>query len=457
MAATQKQLAAIQSTINQIAQQTAALQSRIATEGITTSKGQILLAPTAPTAARQQTQQQIQKQIETTKTQIADLQSQQTALGKYGLTDTDELTKNASGNYVPKPGAETNQISKDEFKEALEEAQRYYGYTLPTGGAAYRYPEMEAELKKAAETARTRADEDLAYQSEIIEASKATLVKEYQEYLGDVETGKLRIGETKQIEDLRNLQLKQEYLARWGQDIQEIAVHRGNIAAQYELALEGIRISVSAAGASLAAVMGNVARQREIFLDRWQIETKEGLGMLQRDWIRRGGLWSGVRVESAQIYMKKADLAKESYLSDLEGRVSSAQASYQGAVARAGLAEKEAALSQRTGMARAGIAEAQAGLAKGSYLSQTAYQEQSRQLTYQRAMEDYLTQAGKQEKIYQEQLSEMERTKARQEQLTQRTKENVALQEIQGIRTLQETYQQAIAKRMAQTLSGYYL
>ena len=47
------------------------------------------------------TPQSVQEQIGTTQSQIADLQAQQAALTKYGLTDTEQLTKDASGNYVP--------------------------------------------------------------------------------------------------------------------------------------------------------------------------------------------------------------------------------------------------------------------------------------------------------------------------------------------------------------------
>jgi len=52
MATRQEQLQAIQNTINQITSQTTALQSRVATEGITSNTGQVLVAPTAPAPTR---------------------------------------------------------------------------------------------------------------------------------------------------------------------------------------------------------------------------------------------------------------------------------------------------------------------------------------------------------------------------------------------------------------------
>jgi LysM repeat protein len=49
----------------------------------------------------QPTVQGTQQQIQQTEGQIADLQAQQQALQQYGLTDTEQLAKDASGNYVP--------------------------------------------------------------------------------------------------------------------------------------------------------------------------------------------------------------------------------------------------------------------------------------------------------------------------------------------------------------------
>ena len=46
----------------------------------------------------------VQTQISDTQSQVADLQVQQDALTQYGLTDTDQLTQDASGNYVPIDG-----------------------------------------------------------------------------------------------------------------------------------------------------------------------------------------------------------------------------------------------------------------------------------------------------------------------------------------------------------------
>lgn len=43
------------------------------------------------------------KAIEDTQAQIADLQAQAEALKKYGLTDTNQLTKDTTGNWIPKP------------------------------------------------------------------------------------------------------------------------------------------------------------------------------------------------------------------------------------------------------------------------------------------------------------------------------------------------------------------
>ena len=63
----------------------------------------------------------IQQQITQTQSQIADLQAQQAALTKYGLTDTNQLTKDAAGNYVPITPEEIPPEEPEEEPEAPEE------------------------------------------------------------------------------------------------------------------------------------------------------------------------------------------------------------------------------------------------------------------------------------------------------------------------------------------------
>ena len=51
--------------------------------------------------AATQNQQQIQQQLNTSLTQLSDLQAKQSAMQQYGLTDQSQVLKNANGQYVP--------------------------------------------------------------------------------------------------------------------------------------------------------------------------------------------------------------------------------------------------------------------------------------------------------------------------------------------------------------------
>jgi hypothetical protein len=84
-----------------IAQAPKIAESPIPPHGLTEQQFPIIPPAPIPSPTIQSTQQQ----ISTTQSQITDLQAQQQALQQYGLTDTEQLTKDTSGNYVPK---ETN-------------------------------------------------------------------------------------------------------------------------------------------------------------------------------------------------------------------------------------------------------------------------------------------------------------------------------------------------------------
>ena len=87
--------------------------------------------PTAPTPPPEQ--------MATIQTQLADFQAQQTALTKYGLTDTKDLIKDASGNYVPSPSAPTKEeigFNAEAFKSLLADLG-YKTYTTDELTAQY--------------------------------------------------------------------------------------------------------------------------------------------------------------------------------------------------------------------------------------------------------------------------------------------------------------------------------
>jgi len=98
----------------------------------------------------------IQQQIQQTTSQISDLQSQQSALAKYGLADTSQLTKDESGNYVP--------------IEAPEPPEK-------------EPPEKEPPEKEPPETVGTSAEARAALKEELEEGlTKPTLYNSVAEY-----------------------------------------------------------------------------------------------------------------------------------------------------------------------------------------------------------------------------------------------------------------------------------
>lgn len=153
---------------------------------------------------------------------------------------------------------------EDERAAALKEAEEYYSYTLPTDMAEWSYPEVKAEIEKMADMAQTRTEEDYTYQLDEIGAEKSNLLKEYENYLEDLETGKLRVGSDYQLSEERRLEQKKE------------------------------------------------------FLDQHEFTLKQGLETLHRGWVGKGGLWAGPRFEAAATYGTQAGMEKERYLSQYE-------------------------------------------------------------------------------------------------------------------------------------------
>jgi len=102
------------------------------------------LAPdTAPKMNLMQTPQQQAAEI---KAKLADLQAQQAALAKYGVNDTNLLTRNASGEYVLKPSV----INTDTTAGGVQNAQNIAA-NKPTAAYAYKnsaaYQALSAEAK----------------------------------------------------------------------------------------------------------------------------------------------------------------------------------------------------------------------------------------------------------------------------------------------------------------------
>lgn len=78
-----------------------------------TTGGAIPTSPVSPTVSS------VTGQITDVQGQVADLQAQQAALTQYGLTDTNQLTKDASGNYVPITPSTTGNPDLDAILEQM--------------------------------------------------------------------------------------------------------------------------------------------------------------------------------------------------------------------------------------------------------------------------------------------------------------------------------------------------
>ena len=173
-------------------------------------------------------------EIQVVQTQIANLTAQADALKKYGLTDTNQLTQDAGGNWIPlKTPTSPNDV--DESK-AFENAQ------------------------KALEPDRTA---ELADLEKGVETEKQRLQEDWNTYLSDINTGKLRAGTDQEQTLKRQLEQKTEYI-----------------------------------------------QQQEMNI-------KQNMNTLNRSWMAKGGLFSGARLQAGQEYQTQEQMAKQRYESQL--------------------------------------------------------------------------------------------------------------------------------------------
>lgn len=269
---------------------------------------------------------------------------------KAFLTDlTNKVTDPAQLEALQAITDKLGSPSEDERAAARQEAEQYYGYTLPTESAPYQYPQQEAEITQEYNTAEQRAIQDYEYQMANIGQEKTNLAQEYQNYLEDINTGKLRVGSEYQKAEEYRLEQKRQYLE------------------QYEFNLTN------------------------------------GMEQLNRQWIGRGGLFSGVRAENVGKYQTQQEMGKQQYLTSWQ------------------------------------------------------YNQGTAKTAYEQAIEDYATKQQRLGQTYQQQLGSIGLQEQRYGALKQRSIEDIALQKIRDIRSLQEKYQAAIGTRMAQTLMGKYV
>jgi len=292
--------------------------------------------------------EELETRIEETKKQLEQKQQLLEAAKAQGLKGEDEIPDALIATITGLKEA-LGSPDEDERAAALAEAEKYYGYTIPEDYSPYKYPEKLQEIIDEAKTARTRQEEDLTYNLDQINAEKKRLLEEYNQYLEDIRTGKLRVGEDYQIQEARRLEQKKE------------------------------------------------------FLEQQAFQAEQGLEALQRGWIARGGLYAGPRREAVSRYQTGLEMEKERYLSGL------------------------------------------------------AYTQKTAKTAYERQLEDYLTKQKRAGTAYGFGTEELARRTGRYEQLKARGIKDIALGEIQKKRSLQEYFQEAIAKRMARTLGEQYI
>lgn len=345
----------------------------------------------------------------------------------------------------------------DERATALAEAEKYYGYVLPTGDTTpFGYNEMLAELQKGVDFNTTASQEDLVFQTETITGQQQDLLVEYQNYLEDLQSGELRAGEDRQISLERDLVLKNEYLNKWSANARAISAQRSAMAADYRTQLESIKLGRTHAGETNQLFLANTTAQKQLYLDRWTFEFKKGVDNVQKTWIQKGGLWSGVRREQVDQFMEGAEMAKTQYVTNVEQDVSGANLAYKQALERFDIQEKGAKASFGARGAALGAQSASAQASKQAYLSGFEFQQEQKTLAYDRQMEDYLKTKGRAEQALALGTEDITQRQARAEQLTGRGQESAALDEIQRKRSLQEYFQEAVGLRTAQSLEEKY-
>lgn len=205
-----------------------------------------------------------------------------------------------------------NTGDQTEIEIAQKKWADYYGYPLDLNQPVIRYPEELAEYEKEVTTAKQR------------------LLEDYNRYLDDLNTGKVR------------------------------------------------------AGTDYQKQLANALEQKTQWITQQDMTIKQQKDTINRNWISKGGLFSGVRAEDVQNYQAQQDLARQQYMTTYN------------------------------------------------------YNQDTQKTQYERAMEDY------------------QKKQLLLEQTKQRGEEDIALQRIKDIRSLQESYQKAISASAKDELSKQY-
>ena len=102
----------------------------------------------------------VQQQLASVQGRVSDLQSQKDAMQRFGLTDTSQLTKDASGNYVP-----TTQAAATITNPFQAGPATYGGYVGALGNAPQQYAPTYQQATQGLMTAATNPNVQQAYQN----------------------------------------------------------------------------------------------------------------------------------------------------------------------------------------------------------------------------------------------------------------------------------------------------
>ena len=256
-------------------------------------------------------------------------------------TATNTATETAStvsgtSTVAPPAGTPPNWWDYGSFDEYLKKAEEYYGYTIPTDQAAYQYPQAEANINTRAQTLSDRAIADYTTKLADINTQKQQLITDYNNYLDDLNTGKLRAGTAQQLQAQKALDDKNSWL-----------------------------------------------QQQEL-------TTKQNLSTLQRGWIGKGGLYSGVFQQAQGQFGQEANLQKQNYLTNYTYEQQTQNNAYQQALQDYATKQQRATEQQQTNLGKITTAETAAQTAEERSLQDIAYNKlkdiKSLQDTYSQAV-----------------------------------------------------------------------
>ncbi len=222
-------------------------------------------------------------EVQVIQTQIANMTAQAVALKKYGLKDTSELTQDATGNWVPKPVNPPKGTPMGTTSGGVQLVADGNGGVVAAGGTGDTSTTPSGvtgvDEAKAFEEAAAALEPDRTTELSELEAGvaleKQRLTEDWTTFINDINTGKLRAGTDQATETQRLLEQKSEWIAQQ------------------------------------------------------QMNIRNNMQTLNRNWMQKGGLFSGVRLEAGQNYLTEEQMAKQRYESQLAATQKQVQTGYE--------------------------------------------------------------------------------------------------------------------------------